>query len=427
MPDPQLQAVFGKPAKEVVEYFDRKRQQPSEGWETVSAAEQQRAFTVAQSAGFNILGDIQDALKRARDEGWSVSQFQDHLEPLLRAKGWWGKAIDPETGEILKMYPGTHNPVVYGSASRLRLIYDTNMATSYGAGRRERQMAVKGAFPYLRYIAVMDGRTRPAHRALHGQVWPVDHPIWDSIYPPNGYRCRCMTQSLTGDDVPPGTLNEGGDGIEKYVPVNAARDMVKLRGWRTADGREFYPDAGFDVAPGNSASHLEHLARSLERLPEAARIPAASVLTKSQAFSLWRENPQGNFPIAVASQKDANRIGQKEGSRIVNLSPDTMAKQDRVHKELTNAEYLLVQKSMSLGKVIQEGAHNLIYVYEEGDQVAIVKATKTGQALFLTSMRRLSSRGDSRNREILRLLEKGAGGGAPQPSKNEGNPTWRSD
>ena len=111
MPDPQLQAVFGKPAKEVVEYFDRKRQQPSEGWETVSAAEQQRAFTVAQSAGFNILGDIQDALKRARDEGWSVSQFQDHLEPLLRAKGWWGKAIDPATGEILKMYPGTHNPV----------------------------------------------------------------------------------------------------------------------------------------------------------------------------------------------------------------------------------------------------------------------------------------------------------------------------
>ena len=161
---------------------------------------------------------------------------------------------------------------------------------------------------------------------------------------------------------------------------------------------------------------MEHLARSLERLPEAARIPAASALTKSQAFSLWRENPQGNFPIAVASQKDANRIGQKEGSRIVNLSPDTMAKQDRVHKELTNAEYLLVQKSMSLGKVIQEGAHNLIYVYEEGGQVAVVKATKTGQALFLTSVRRLHTSDKAKGKEILRLLGKGAGGGAPQPS-----------
>lgn len=419
MPDPQLQAVFGKPAKEVVEYFDRKRQQPSEGWETVSAAEQQRAFTVAQSAGFNILGDIQDALKRARDEGWSVSQFQDHLEPLLRAKGWWGKAIDPETGEILKMYPGTHNPVKYGSPARLRLIYDTNMATSYGAGRRERQMAVKGAFPYLRYIAVMDGRTRPAHRALHGQVWPVDHPIWDSIYPPNGFRCRCMTQSLTSDDVPPGALNDGGEGIEKYVPVNAARDMVKLRGWRTADGREFYPDAGFDVAPGNSASHLQGLARSLERLPESARIQAASVLTQSRAFALWRENPQGNFPIAAVSQKDAYRIGHKEGSRIVNLSPQTMAKQESHHPELLNAEYLLVQKTISYGEPYFSAPHKMLYIYREGTQVAIVKATVAGDELYLVSMRKISGEDQNAEREILRLIKNAkAGGGASRSSKS---------
>ena len=418
MSDPQLQAVFGKPAQEVVDYFQRKRQQPSAGWETVSAQEQQRAFTVAQSAGFNVLGDIQDALNRARDEGWSIQKFQEHLEPILRAKGWWGRAIDPETGEILKMYPDTRNPVRYGSPSRLRLIYDTNMAASYGAGRRERQQAAKQAFPYLRYVAVMDGRTRPAHRALHGQVWHIDHPIWGSIYPPNGFRCRCMTQALSADDVPAGMLNDGGDQVERWMPVNAARDMMRQRGWRTPDGREIYADIGWDVAPGNTARHLEELARSLERLQESMRLAAASAITQGQAFALWRANPQGNFPIAMVTQGDAYKIGQKQGSRIVNLSPETMAKQEREHPELSNAEYALVQKTLLLGESFQENARNLIFVYREGSQVAVVKATKTGKALFLTSMRRLHSDQLPRELEIKRLQKKGAGGGAPHlPSK----------
>lgn len=400
----ELKAVFGKPAQEAVAYFERKRQQPSHGWETVNAAEQQRSFTVAQSAGFNVLGDIQNALNRARDEGWSHKQFQDHLEPLLRAKGWWGKAIDPATGEILKTYPGTNRPVVYGSPARLRLIYDTNMAASYAAGRFERQLASKDTHPYLRYVAVMDKRTRRAHRALHGQVWPVDHPFWHTNYPPNGYRCRCMAQSLRTSDVPPGTLNQGGQSIEKLVPVNAARDMLRVQGWKAPDGREIYPDAGFDTAPGNDA-HLAQLGKSLERLAPSSLEAASRAFTQGQAFALWRENPQGNFPIAVIRQADANKIGHNEGSRTVNLSPQTLAKQEHEHPELSNGEYHLVQKTISQGQVIQDGTNNLIYVLEEGQQAVVVKATKIGDALFLTRMRRLHSGDFARELEIARRLK----------------------
>lgn len=410
-----LQAVFGKPAREAVEYFSRKRQQPSHGWETVSAAENQRSFTVAQSAGFNVLGDIQNALNHALAEGWSHQQFKAHLEPLLRAKGWWGQAIDPATGEIFKSYPGTTRPVVYGSPARLRLIYDTNMASSYAAGRFERQLASKDTHPYLRYVAVMDSRTRQAHRRLHGQVWPVDHPFWHTNYPPNGYRCRCMAQSLRASDVPPGTLNQDGQSAVKFVPVNAARDVLRVQGWRAPDGREIFPDAGFDTAPGNS-THLAQLGKSFERLAPSSLEAASRSITQGQAFALWRKNPQGNFPIAVISQSDAYKIGHKKGARTVNLSPQTLAKQEQEHPEIGNAEYHLVQKTISQGQVIQDGAKNLIYVFEEGQQVVVVKATQSGEALFLTSVRRLHSDELRRDLEIARLLKKGAGGGAPRPS-----------
>ncbi len=389
--DATLRAVFKKPAKEVVAYFAAKRAQPSEGWETVSAAEHQRAFTVAQTAGFNVLGDMQEALQRARDEGWSRAKFTEHLEPLLRAKGWWGKAIDPATGEILQHYPGSSKPVEYGSPARLRLVHDSNVATSYGAGRYQRQLASKAALPYLRYIALLDTRTRKTHAALNGQVWPVEHPIIARIYPPNGCRCRCMMQALRADEVPAGMLNEGGEAIEKFVPVNAARAMRRVQGWRAQDGREIYPDVGWDVAPGNGA-HLTQLGQSLERLPLSALPAASRAIASGQAFALWRKAPSGNFPIAVLPPKDAYRIGQKEGSRSVLLSPETMAKQEREHGALTNEEYALVQQAILQGEVIQEDNFNLIYTYQEGKQVVVIKAKRSGDTLFLTSMRKMHAR-----------------------------------
>ena len=146
MPDSSLRAVFKKPAQEVVAYFAAKRAQPSEGWETVSAAEHQRAFTVAQTAGFNVLGDMQEALQRARDEGWSRAKFTEHLEPLLRAKGWWGKAIDPATGEILQHYPGSSKPVEYGSPARLRLVHDSNVVDQLRRGALSAPASQQGRF-----------------------------------------------------------------------------------------------------------------------------------------------------------------------------------------------------------------------------------------------------------------------------------------
>ena len=48
-------------------------------------------FTVAKSAGFDILGDVADAVDRTQAQGQTFAQFQADLEPTLRKRGWWGK------------------------------------------------------------------------------------------------------------------------------------------------------------------------------------------------------------------------------------------------------------------------------------------------------------------------------------------------
>src|SRR5690606_34682371 len=117
-------------------------------------------------------------------------QFRDQLRPQLEAKGWWGKQTmeDPLTGKV--------RPVQLGSNQRLRTIFDVNLRSAYQAGRWKKIQEVKGAFPFLRYVAVQDARTRPEHRAWHGVILPIDHPWWETHYPPCGWRCRCSVQLL---------------------------------------------------------------------------------------------------------------------------------------------------------------------------------------------------------------------------------------
>lgn len=84
---------------------------------------------------------------------------------------------------------------------RTRVIFDTNLRTSYAADRWEQIERNKARRPYLRYVAILDDKTRPQHRAWHDIVLPVDHPFWQQHYPPNGWYCRCIVQKLSQRDL----------------------------------------------------------------------------------------------------------------------------------------------------------------------------------------------------------------------------------
>ncbi|MCX8501279.1 MAG: phage minor head protein [Alphaproteobacteria bacterium] len=175
-------------------------------WWRVWQQEHQRQFTVAQSTGYNVLGDIYDALQTNQANGLTFEQFKRELTPILQSKGWWGRTADG---------------VQLGSNRRLQTIYDVNMRVSAARGQWQNIVERKAEAPFLVYTAIMDGRTRPAHRLLNGICRHVDDPFWDSYYPPCGWRCRCHVVQMDAE-----TAREFGYRILE-TPHEFEYDMVK--------------------------------------------------------------------------------------------------------------------------------------------------------------------------------------------------------
>lgn len=253
-------AAFGMPPERAVTFLRSKGYAISESWTDVWQQAHSRAFTVANAATQDILVDIREAIDDALAKGETIEQFKDKLTPKLQAKGWWGRAIDMETGEILKTYPKSTVPVQYGSPRRLETIYQTNLQTAYMTGRHEEMKAAVVTHPYWQYVAILDSRTRPAHRSLAGRIFRHDDPIWDSIYPPNGFRCRCRVRPLsefTMDEE--GWAASSSKGSVKQIEVpKSKRDPdagmttiteVKLPGM----DQPFRTDPGWDYNPATAA------------------------------------------------------------------------------------------------------------------------------------------------------------------------------
>lgn len=246
-------AAFRMPPLQAIAFLRSKGLTVSDSWREVWKEAHAKAFTVARSAGFDVLGDIRDALTEALKNGTSVKEFTKNLTPVLQSKGWWGKAIDPKTGEITKTYDGqTGKPVEYGSPRRLRLIYEQNMQTAYMTGRHKGMVSATATHPLWQYIAVMDGRTRPAHAVMHLKIFRHDDPVWLVAYPPNGWRCRCRVRPMTAQRAArEGLTTSYAAGYITTIQV-PRRDgttipvqQVKLPGMDIP----FQPDVGWDYNP----------------------------------------------------------------------------------------------------------------------------------------------------------------------------------
>lgn len=73
-------------------------------------------------------------------------------------------------------------------------IYETNVSLAFGAGQMQKMLEVSDQFPYWKYSATLDSKTRPSHAALHGKIFKVGD---FTFFPPIGFRCRCTAIPLT--------------------------------------------------------------------------------------------------------------------------------------------------------------------------------------------------------------------------------------
>lgn len=256
-----LRAIFGLEPSNAIAYLKSKGYAVTWDWRDMLDQAHEQAFTVAKAMRLDLLSDIRGALETALQDGQTLKQFIAALQPTLEAQGWWGKQVIVDSqgvGELVQL----------GSPRRLKTIYQTNLQSAYMAGRKAEMEQTTETHPYWRYVAILDGKTRPSHRALSGKVYRHDDPVWSAIYPPNGFNCRCRVTALSQSAVTRKGLNIDDStghmasetvetGVDKRTGVIRTAEVTTLRTTDSA-GKPitFRTDPGFNHAPGTGLADV---------------------------------------------------------------------------------------------------------------------------------------------------------------------------
>lgn len=287
-----LSAVFGLPPEKAIEYFQAKGYAITWSWHDLWQEQQAKAFTVAKVMSTDILNDIRGAVDDALNNGTTFHEFQKNLTPILQAKGWWGTAehTDTTTGEV--------STAQLGSPRRLKTIYQTNLQTAYMAGRYRSMMESADSHPYWQYIAVLDGRTRPMHRAMNGRIFRYDDELWATHFPPNGFNCRCRVRPMTAATIESeGYTPESSDGrlVNHEIPLGDGSTATVKALRVKVDGQDklFAPDAGWSYNPGRTVfGNDSEVMRKISAVKDRAiRVQAVQAINNSelrhQVFANW--------------------------------------------------------------------------------------------------------------------------------------------
>ncbi|WP_323780128.1 phage minor head protein [Thalassovita sp.] len=379
-----VRAAFRKPFAEQVAAFRLRLGNlvPTSRWDDLWQQQHDRAFMVAGATKADLLADLATAVDKAISDGTGLEAFRNDFRAIVEKHGWHGW-----TGE------GTAK----GEAWRTRVIYRTNLRSSYMAGRYAQ--LVEGGFRFWVYRHGGSLEPRIVHLGWDGLILPPDHPFWAQHYPPNDWGCSCRA---FGARTLAGAIRKGGNPGLKLQP-----------GWDRIDAKTGAPAGigkGWAYAPGASvAETVNALTPKLDQLPEQLSIDLIQSWLTENLFGAWLDKPSGQWPLARLSEELASEIGAK--TQIASLSAQTAKKQLREHPELSVFDYAHAQQVVAQAtEIIRDGEKNLIFVKEPPDasgHVLVVKATVTGEGLFVTSFRRLSADPAVRDRVLRRLRRKG--------------------
>ncbi len=269
MPDPiDIRQLVNLPPEDAIAFLDAKGYRTSVRWTDTWQDEHASAFTVAKVAKIDLLREIHVSLIDAMATGQTFESWKADLEPKLAAAGWWGRIVNPEL-------TGTDQPVTIGPR-RLRTIYDTNLRMARATALWGRIWAGRDLRPFLRYSAVMDRRTRPQHRLWHAIVLPVEHPFWQTHFPPNGWNCRCTVVQLSERDLARRGLTITTEAELTARGFGSATTQFWRRGANGDAGRAVVVpqgiDPGFAYNPGTARARLS-VERAAESLTRAAGVP----------------------------------------------------------------------------------------------------------------------------------------------------------
>ena len=196
------------------------------------------ALTVLHTAEAAAEAKLQAAIVESVQEGVHVREGVKKLRSAFEAAG-----LEPS------------------NSFQLETIFRTQTQLAYNAGRwtADQDPAIQEILWGYEYNTVGDDRVRPAHAALDGFRAAKGDPIWTTLWPPNGFNCRCTTIRIFTDDpwpervtkLPPTTIDVDGKdvkvGPDKGFAFNAGT-AIRAPQWAVDSERTGKVPSGATVA-----------------------------------------------------------------------------------------------------------------------------------------------------------------------------------
>lgn len=165
-----------------------------------------KANTVATIMLADILQDIYNNIQTAKNKGETKPVFGFEIEALLNLAnlGWTGK----------KPY-------------RLQTILDTNVSVAHAEHKLKQQNLIANLYPYWQYQQIERPTKRHDHAIFHNKIFRHDDPIWQLIYPPTGFGCKCSVIPLrNAPEV------DNGEKYTNFVKQSEEFDFSPLKKWQ---------------------------------------------------------------------------------------------------------------------------------------------------------------------------------------------------
>lgn len=433
---------------EAVDYIRGKDLRVGFSYQDVWGAEHAHGFSVAKIMKLDLLGDVQESLAQAAEQGRPFRDWAKRIRPEMEKRGWWGVKdhIDPKTGAVER--------VQLGSPQRLHTIYSANMRAARAAGQWQRIQRNKQTHPWLIYLLGPSVHHRKEHVAMEGTTLPVDNPFWSDWYPPKGYGCKCWVRALSHSaydrlqsegyqdslapmEIDPETGLPTGRSIVRKKPVKTtapAYEKQTFRNKRTGVTTRVpvgvNPAWAGNVGVNRLATLRDALAGRIDTADQLlARAAVTSVVDSPilpryidevrprVAILLDRRDrtairdaaaPIGQLPIGFLDADLRTRIGSH--TQLLRLSPETTAKQIDHHREIVATDYLGLQRVLDHGTALRVNARS-VAIYGEVDGNlwrAVLKSVPHRREMYLSTWHRAKPnqfRDARRRHDLLREAE----------------------
>ena len=216
------------PFNEQIEFYKRKIPTPTATWTDIYNAEHDYAAVVAGANRREIIEDFAAAINDFIANGKTLEDFRKDFDNIVAKYGW--------------DYHGGRN-------WRSRVIYETNLRSSYQAGRYAQLQELKDVMPYWEYVH-SDAVSHPRIEHMHwdGLILRHDDPWWQTHFPINAWGCQCTVIGRSQ-----AYMDRNGLKVDKAPKIEWEERIVGARGLNPRIVK--VPkgiDPGFEHIPGAS-------------------------------------------------------------------------------------------------------------------------------------------------------------------------------